>query len=631
MEKRGWWILLLLIPLIFRPTLGLLLVFFLPGLAFALNFFKDTKLHEKIALSIALSICLTIAVGFLLNMTLGLKFWTVFPCLVLLTIIPLLVYFRKKDIDFIDKLKDTFYNGIEIKKPSKKQVFQLVFLIICLLFLGVKVYQPHFGNPYPIHFDEWSRVLETTHIIEQETFNNRYNPQFVGHPDAPRRLNPGFQFLLSQFYILSGTNVVTFFQFLPALFAMLTGFIIFSFLRKVSNYWTGIFAIIVMSFMKTNDNTLGIAFLVALTMTFPLLYAMFYAFHNAFEKKRSLYILFASFIYFTVLVIHEQTGAAFFPIVVAYLIINFIIFLIKNRFRIPVTIKGILILLTSLVVPLFSAYVARGFLWHGTWQKSWEKFLELIVWQGTNLIQYPYNFRLFYGPILFVLAIIGVIMILRNININAFIIWSIIAVGQVINYSINHVTYLSYIERVRHHAVLGLIPLTAFGLYSIIYLLSKILRHHREKIFATASIIIVVIMAAVSITYADTGKYLPDDKRPLNGKLITPIIEHDDYRAIKFLKEVSYKNTVLADPKTSAAIYPISTNYVIASSQNPYDGFGGGSIEKANQFFSVSSCLEKQAIAYQHNVQYILSKNPINCENFDLIYSEDNRYIYELK
>ena len=623
MQKRWWygrlWYLLFLIPLLYKPILGIALIFLLPGLGFVLNLFKKTKAHEKIALSIALSIALVVLNGFFLNITFGLNFGTVFTSLLLITLTPLAIYFWRNN-DYLEEFK--------VPRPTKQQVFSIVLLILCLTVLAFKVYKPHVNNPYPIHLDEWSRLLETNHIIEQETFNNRYNPQFVGHPPPPRRLNPGFQFILSQFYIVSGVDQITFFQYLPALFAVLAGFIIFSFLFKISNYWTGLFAIVFMSFLKTNDNTLGISFLVALTMTFPLLYGMFYSLHNSFEKKNSLYLLLASFLYFAVLVIHEQTGAAFMPIVLIYIVISIILIKVKNE-TIQVSKRGILIGLVSVIVPLFSLYVARDIIWKGSFMESVNYMFSLIVWEGVNPIRFSYNFVVFYGVILTILAVIGTVMVFRNLDMNVFIIWSLIAVGQVVNFYFNHLTYFSALERVRHHATLGLIPLSAYGTYSLLKILSKYVKEHKEEMFSIVAIAIIILASMVSLSYVDMGEYLPEKKQPEHQLLMAPTVNYQDYQAILFLKNITTKEVVMAELLTSAAIYPISQNYVVSTAQNKYDGFGGGRTEAVKSFFLTRSCTEKLNTVYRNNIKYVLSKRPINCDFLELIYSKDFRYVYK--
>lgn len=626
MEKRGvynrLWYSLFLLPLFYRPILGIALVFFLPGLGIILSFFKNSKAHEKIALSIALSISITVLTGFFLNATFGLNFATVFTSLMLITIISFAVFFKRKGREWIKNFK--------IPKPTKKQIFQIAMVLICLSVLAVKIHQPHQNNPYPIHLDEWSRLLETTHIIEQESFNNRYNPQFVGHPDAPRRLNPGFQFILSQFYIVSGVDHIEFFQYLPALFAVMTGFILFSFLFKISNYWTGLFGIIFISFMKTNDNTLGIALLLALTMTFPLLYAIFYSLYNSFEKKESFYLLLASLFYFTVLVTHEQTGAAFMPIILLYIIIKLLIFLFKRE-SLDFSLKGIIIALISFVIPLFSLYVARHIIWKGSIEKSFSFLLDLIVWGGVSPIRFSYNFILFYGTILSILAVIGAILVFRNLNMQVFVLWAIFTVWQIINFRLNQITYFSALERIRHHALLGLIPLSAYGAFSILEIVSKFFKEKKEIILAVLSVVLILTASIVTLTTEDEGLYFPEGKVPRHGVGLVPTLKYQDYQAILFLKNITNKQVVLAKPLISAAIYPISYNYVVATDQTPGDGFGGGNLQAVRRFFTTPSCIEKQNIAYRNNARYILSERPINCGFVDQIYSEEFRYIYKAK
>ncbi|MBW2996671.1 DUF1616 domain-containing protein [Candidatus Woesearchaeota archaeon] len=621
MQKRWWW-LVLLIPLFYRPILGLLLVFLLPGLGFVLNLFKSKYWHERIALSIGLSLALVILNGFFLNLVFGLKFWSVLISLLLITLIPLWIYFKREKIDF---------KKIKFPKLNKKQTLQIVMLVFCLSVLAVKVYKPHFSNPYPIHLDEWSRLLETTHVIDEGSYSDRINPQFIRLDPATRRLNPGFQLILSQFYIVSGVDQIEFFQYLPMLFAVLIGFIVFSFLTKISNQWVGFFAIIFISLMRTNENTLGISYLVALTMTFPLLYALMYSLYNAFQEKTSLYLLLASFLYFAVLVIHEQTGASFFPIILLYIIVSSVVFAIKNRDHFLVSVKGIFIVLASLIVPIFSLYVAKEIIWEGSFAKSWEMLLELFVWKGTSQIIFSYNFILFYGVLLAILAVIGAILIFKNLSMLAFLVWAVVDVWQVMNFRLNQVTYFSSIARIRHHAVLGLIPLSAFALYFLLDKLLNAVKKNKEKVLTITLVSLLVIMSVFSLTYVDTGRYLPEGKRPKSGSLMDPPIDYKDYQAILFLKEISSKQVVLADPMVSAAIYPISKNYIVASYQVEGDGFGGGRLMDVSRFFNTPSCLDKQIIAYQNSAVYVLSHKPINCDSFKQIYSENARYIYELE
>lgn len=615
MEKR-WWFLLFLIPLLYRPIFGIIFVFFLPGYAIVMNLFKNSRFHQKFAFSLILSLCILVINGFLINMTFGFSFATVLISLLMIIGIPSFIYYKR----------NPEYKVSSFLLPDKTKIFKIILLLFCLGILAGKVYSPHFESRYPIHVDEWYRLIGTTYLMEEGKFEgNIPTAQLPDQPPGRIRMNPGFYFVLSQFYYISGVDNVLFFQYLPALFAVFTAIIIFSFLAKISSYWTGLFAILFMSFMKTNENTLGISFLVALTMTFPLLYGIFYALYNGFEEKNSVYFLIASMAYFSVLVTHEQTGAAFFPIIFLFLLVDGIVTIIKHK-KFYLTKEKLIVLIVALIIPVFAVYVARGLLWKGNFAESLSHFLNLIVWPGDNIINYPYNFILFYGPVLTILAVIGFFAVIANFKMIVFFIWTLIATGQVINFYFNDFTLFSYIPRVRHHAVLGLIPLSAYGFYFVLDLIIKKIEKLKEyHAMEAISVVLIIIISISSWAVVDTGDYFPDDKRPLNQQLIFYTLDDKDYQAISHLKSISSGKIVLTEPDPAMAIYPISKNFVIASSESAN---GVGNMEAVNKFFGTPSCEKKQAILSDNNVDYVISKKPFNCNFLKQVYTENFRYMY---
>lgn len=79
---------------IIRAILGFILVFFLPGFAWTLLFFRQIKIIERVALSFGLSIALVTLSIFALNMLIGLRI-TVFNSIlviIVITILPLAAY-----------------------------------------------------------------------------------------------------------------------------------------------------------------------------------------------------------------------------------------------------------------------------------------------------------------------------------------------------------------------------------------------------------------------------------------------------------------------------------------------------------------------------------------------------------
>ncbi len=85
------------LPLI-RAILGFILVFFLPGFAWTLIFFKRVNVIERIVLSFGLSIALVTLSILTLNVLLGIRITGLNSLLTItvLTIIPVMVYYLRR-------------------------------------------------------------------------------------------------------------------------------------------------------------------------------------------------------------------------------------------------------------------------------------------------------------------------------------------------------------------------------------------------------------------------------------------------------------------------------------------------------------------------------------------------------
>ena len=87
------------VPVI-RGLLGFIIVFFLPGFAWTLIFFKQIKLIERIALSFGLSIALVTLSILALNLLFGVKINGLNALLTILivTVIPVACYYLKRPL-----------------------------------------------------------------------------------------------------------------------------------------------------------------------------------------------------------------------------------------------------------------------------------------------------------------------------------------------------------------------------------------------------------------------------------------------------------------------------------------------------------------------------------------------------
>ena len=81
-----------------RAILGFIIVFFLPGFAWTLVFFKKINLLERIALSFGLSIALVTLCILALNVLLGIRINGLNSLLIIIiiTIIPVALYYLKR-------------------------------------------------------------------------------------------------------------------------------------------------------------------------------------------------------------------------------------------------------------------------------------------------------------------------------------------------------------------------------------------------------------------------------------------------------------------------------------------------------------------------------------------------------
>ena len=81
-----------------RAILGFILVFFLPGFAWTLVFFKNINVIERIALSFGLSIALVTLSILVLNVLIGVRITGLNSLLIIIviTIIPVAFYYLKR-------------------------------------------------------------------------------------------------------------------------------------------------------------------------------------------------------------------------------------------------------------------------------------------------------------------------------------------------------------------------------------------------------------------------------------------------------------------------------------------------------------------------------------------------------
>ena len=83
---------------VLRAIIGVIIMFFLPGFAWSLVFFKGLNVFERVILSIGLSVALTSVSILALNKILGIRITGVNSLLIIMviTVIPLAIYYTRR-------------------------------------------------------------------------------------------------------------------------------------------------------------------------------------------------------------------------------------------------------------------------------------------------------------------------------------------------------------------------------------------------------------------------------------------------------------------------------------------------------------------------------------------------------
>jgi len=497
----------------------------------------------------------------------------------------------------------------------KKIKFIFIFLTLALVFFNV--YYPHLNYPFPMHVDEWQHIAQSIQIIDKGLVNE--NPYFHGieHKD----FEPGFHIFLAQFFSLTGLNPILNYRFLPAIFAVLAALILFIFLYKITNFWVALLSIIFFSILPSNVNILGTIFFVPLTLSILLLYS-FFLFFKTNKKIIALIILLILFF------IHPPSALILIPFI-------FFNYLTKpnTRKKIKEFVKKYkLFLIPISILFLFLVFFFKDFL-----LKIVTTFIfgNLKMVESRNfIIRYPLSSL--YGNINTILAVFGGFFAffggfvgLKN-KLRDFVLWLLFILSvfflSIFFESIAHFSYPLGIfdflyRKLLYYIMIGFVPLSAIGFYSILKLFSKLkINKNLIKVFSiiTAFFLLFFVFYEFTKIYQHSNIDSPSTK-------IYYLINKEEYEAIRWLLNFP-PGIVMAPLRISSAIYPISKHKVVGIIEGQ---LGGGSEYDTTLFFMGDNCTVKERIIKKHNVDFVFSKEKINCKNLEEIYIKNN-YIYKV-
>ena len=245
------------------------------------------------------------------------------------------------------------------------------------------------------------------------------------------------------------------------------------------------------------------------------------------------------------------------------------------------------------------------------------------------------------------MAIIGIIFVIylkKYKKYIFYILWPITTFLLVIIYKLTGISYLSPYQRNLYYFALGLPIFSAIGLYSIIKItqnkIYQLIIEEKELIilkkfstlkvnfkinkkyvkfthFAITGIITFIILATVGTLSFFNYYNLPFEVH------LYQVINKKEYGALNFLKSFP-RTRVMATPFVSTALYPITGHDPIGTLT--YFGYGDRQII---ELFFTRDCNVKKEIIKSYEIGYVISPILLECDNLELIYNQENNFIYK--
>ncbi|MEK6934682.1 MAG: hypothetical protein AABW46_02280 [Nanoarchaeota archaeon] len=602
-----------------QVIIGFLLIFIIPGYLISWTFFKKLDFFDRSSISVGLSICFNIFIGLVLGY-IGLLniFW--YYLIISVFVLVSLILIRKEIIGYLKK--DLYFF------KDKKNLFQLLLVLIALVFIFVLIFlvhidysgmiqNPHLDTPYvyeenfefkyPIHTDEYTHLARSIKLIEEERIDlhNPYRKDLSYHKD----LELGFHVFSSGFFILTGLDPVLDLKYLAALFAIINSLMLFVLGRYITKrFYIGLLSILFFAVLKSNINLMGNWFFIPSTMSVFLIFLFFYLFLRLFKKFRADILLLALVVLLISIFVYPPSAVI--------IILTSFVYLIFNHKRFSKKLKRLFLILALVGLIIFVL--------------NFNFFINSIkfgYWTATAIGDVRYNLLSLYGVLGILLSILGFIFIfLKKYSKLLFILPAIFLVNIII-YTFTDSTYLIPYTRNVYYFLTSLVPLTSIGLYHLLVYLKKLVKN--KYIFSLLVLVIVVGLTLFSLrNYYDINEQKNISNVDSKNLVILYLLEKQDYEALKFLKDNYGKNNlILVDPLVSVGVYPIGRGKAksMISSNIGLDG-------DPRMYFKFldMDCKDRTFLIQEENFGFALSRFPLNCPGFLKVYDKQN-YVYDVR
>ena len=460
------------------------------------------------------------------------------------------------------------------------------------------VYSPHYRYAFPSHIDEWHHITEVHKLQKGE-----YHGGVTGY-------RIGFQIVL--LLVASLTDLIKIYKYLPASWAVVSGLVLFYVVynKTGKRFLPAILAMLFFASIKSNVNITGLWFFTPLSFSIPFIYLYVYFFTEGLEKENKTYILVSLAIMLMLVFVHSISVLFAVPFLAIYSLCNFRHLKSQRRF-----------FLSFLLVPVTGA-VFYKYMTRIPWNTLIGHLFNALQFKyGWGVLEIKNSFFEMYSFVGYLLAFLGILLVFgtkeRREKYLAYGLWPVSVLLMIIYYRLKGVSYLSPYQRNLYYFAIAMPFLSALGLEWILDAVKRGIENlrlgERQKIVSSVIRCIIVIFVAVSafLLYWYIPKQID----------LYEVIDEDDYEAFMFLKTLP-ESTVMATPRISTALYPITGHKPVATY------FFYGNRPDAERFFRSPSCEVKNRILKKYSVKYVLSKMQIQC-GWRLIYDKGN-YIYAI-
>lgn len=453
---------------------------------------------------------------------------------------------------------------------------------------------------YPLHVDEWTHLALAQYTADKGGLDmvNPYLGETVG------RLLTGFlefgytSYLAALIQVLGG-NPVNWMSYLPALNTVYTALLLFVLVQKLGmEKPVAYVSMLTYALIPSNVNVLGNWFFTAHTFATPHIILM---------------LIF--------LVEMRQNPQIFFPAILSFLAaaslhgtyaLNALLF--TSTYLLLFEKKSFLKIFERNAKPLVGI-IFFSFTFFFTLKINpihLFEFLKNSLIYTSSQTQNHIIYRIYdlATPLTLFFALVGVVVSWKHKGFKPLQIWLI---WGLLMWMIYNFYEFAVILRYQRQIYSTLIVLSIYSAYGLVKLSQVLTAKYKKNIFYHILILLLVT----------TSLYpLGDDSTILYHCVGEPEIE-----AMNFLMERQMSAKILCNPFMSVAVYPIAgyqTTYVTASK------LGGGKpgiLERFKNF----DCTNKALSLIEHEIDYVVLRQNIDCPQFERIFQSGALTVYELK